>query len=217
MKLRIFAIIAALLAGVTFSRANITGTSLADDGDGVIHCSLYPLQQDPGSGDWTLGIDGTHNILDSGHILGNIYTDSPTDPRLILNHSIDNDTGSTWTDYHVMITMGTQFAISNPTAGPDSGGSWLLDSLIQPTQVGSDWIGYVNYIGGAPITPAADPNNPDPSNTLDFSYKLTFNGLPSGVVSYCEQLTPSPVPEPGTLALLLCGLGAVAVRRRFTF
>ena len=212
MKLRIFAILAALLAGVTFSRADITTNTIADDGDGVITCNTYGFQQ-VGLHEFSLNIDGQHNIRATGDLLGNIITDSPLDPKLTLLHSIDNDTGFTWTDYHAVVSLDKTFTIDNVTAGGqgDAGGDWTW-AVTQPTLVGGLYVGEVDYYAGTAIPSAADPNNPLPGNTLDFGYRISF----TGTVAFCEHLTPSPIPEPGVLALLVCGLGAVAVRRRFT-
>jgi hypothetical protein len=213
MKLRIFAIIVALLAGVTFSRADIIGNTIADDHDGVIVCNTYGFQT-IAPHEFSLNIDGQHMIRATGDLLGTIYTDTPQDPKLTLFHSIDNDTGFTWTDYHAVICLDKTFTIDNISAGGlgDAGGDWTW-AVTQPTLVGGLYVGEVDYFAGTAIPSAADPDNPLPGNTLDFGYRLTF----AGTVAFAEHLTPSPVPEPGTLALLLCGLGAVAVRRRFTF
>ena len=77
-----------------------------------------------------------------------------------------------------------------------------------PIQVGSSWIAYIDYKAGIPV-----PYDPDPllTGTLDFGYKLSFTGS----VTFVEALTPTFVPEPGTWALMACGLiGAFFMRRR---
>jgi hypothetical protein len=196
MKLRILAILGALLAGTTFTQANIVGQTLADDGDGVITCSAYDLLQ-TGDTDFQLSIDGIHHDFDHGHILGNIITDTETDPSLTLLHSIDNDTGFTWTDYHVKVVMNKAFTFSNVTVANNL---WYA-VVTAPTQVGSDWIGNIDYFSGDPV-----PN----LGTLDFSYKMTFIGS----AAFFEELTPTSVPEPTTLAFVLCGLAGLFVLQR---
>ena len=54
-------------------------------------------------------------------------------------------------------------------------------------------------MGGTPI--------PD-GGTIDFSYQMTFVGN----VQYCQQMIP--IPEPGTLILVLSGLVGLVVMRR---
>jgi len=201
MKIRILAIMAVLLAGAGFSRANITNNTIAADGDGVITCDVYPLINN-GLGNFQLSIDGIqHNLgnpWDAGHIQGNIITDTETDPTLALFNEINNDTGIAWGDYHVMVTMSKPFTF--PSIGVTNGG-WTFTSTA-PVQVGSNWIGYINYFGyGNPVLVGG---------TLAFNYSMTF----TGGASFQEALTPSPVPEPGTFALMVCGLTGLLVMRR---
>jgi hypothetical protein len=196
MKIRILAIMAALLAGAGFSRADIISNTIAADGDGVMTCYVYPLIQ-TGPGNFQLNIDGTHNSWNVGHIQGAIITDTPTDPTLALFNSIDNDTGFTWGDYHVQVTMSKPFTFSNVGVG---NGGWTFNTTA-PVLVGSDWIGYINYFAGTPVLVGG---------TLDFNYSMTF----TGGASFQEALTPSPVPEPGTFALMVCGLTGLLVMRR---
>jgi hypothetical protein len=195
MKMRALLTMAVLCAGVTFSRANITNTTLSAYSDGVMYCSFSDLTQ-IGSHEFQLGIDVYHNVFGTGAMGGNIYTDTPEDPSLNLLHSIDNDTGITWTGYHLKITLSQFFSLSNVTV--DNGWSSVITA---PMQVGSDWIGYIDYYSGTPI-----PN----LGTLNFGYTMTFTGS----VTFSEQLTPTSVPEPGTITLLACGLMGLFVLRR---
>jgi hypothetical protein len=198
MKIRILAIMSALLAGAGFSHANIIGNTLAADGDGVITCNVYGFTEN-GPGDFQLSIDGTHNLWDAGHIQGDIITDTETDPKLTLFNEIDNDTGIAWGDYHVKVTMSKAFTFSN--VGVANSG-WTFNTTA-PVLVGSNWIGYIDYYAGTPVLALG---------TLDFNYSMTFIGS----TSFQEELTPSPVPEPGTFALMVCGLtGLLVMRRRF--
>jgi hypothetical protein len=204
MKIRTLTILAALLASAGFSRADIISNSIAADGDGVITCEVYPFIKNS-TGDFQVTIDGIqHNMgnpWEPGHILGDIITDTELDPTLALNNSIDNDTGIAWGDYHVMVTMNKSFTFSN--VGVANSG-WTYTPPATPSQVGSDWIGYIDYYGyGNPVLALG---------TLDFNYSITFTGS----VSFTEQLTPSSVPEPGTFALMVVGglAGLLANRRR---
>ena len=198
MKIRMLAIMAALLAGAGFSRADIISNTIAADGDPVMTCYTHDFLP-TGGHTFQLCIDGSQKLWDAGHIQGAIITDTPTDPTLALFNSINNDTGIAWGDYHIQVTMSKLFAFTNVGVG-NSG--WNVTAVAQPTLVGSDWIGYIDYAGyGNPVLA---------SGTLDFNYSMTF----TGGTSFQEQLTPSPVPEPGTFALMVCGLTGLLVMRR---
>ena len=196
MKIRILAIVTALLAGAGLSRADIISNSIAADGDGVITCYTYGFLK-TGDHAFQLNIDGSQNLWDYGHIRGDIITDTETDPTLTLFNSIDNDTGLTWGDYHVQVTMSQSFSFSN--VGVTNGG-WT-DIVTAPTLVGSDWVGHIDYYAGNLV-----PNG----GTLDFSLSIAF----TGTTSFEEDLMPSTVPEPGTFALMVCGLTGLLVMRR---
>jgi hypothetical protein len=199
MKIRMLAVMAALLAGAGFSRAdNITNINIWDYNSSVLTCSYGPLTGS--SGNYQYGIDGTQLAWAVGSMGGTIYTDGTgTDPTLQLGEQIDNDTGSTWNDYHVTITMSQSFSFSN--VGVTNSG-WTPNTIITaPVQVGSDWIGYIDYYAGTPV-----PNG----GTLDFNLSITF----TGTASFEEDLMPSTVPEPGTFALMVCGLTGLLVMRR---
>ena len=188
---------AALLAGAGFSRADIVSNSIASDGDGVMSCYTYGFIKTADHA-FQLSIDGTNNCVNGGyvgHIQGDIFTDTELDPTLALFNEIDNDTGFTWTDYHVKVTMNKPFNFSDVAVG-NSGWTFTTNA---PVMVGSDWVGYINYFAGTPVPVAG---------TLDFNYSITFTGS----VSFQEELTPTP--EPGTFALMVCGLTGLLVMRR---
>jgi hypothetical protein len=172
---------------------DIVGNTLADDGDGVLSCTTYGFQP-VALHEFQLGIDGIHKVWAPGHILGNIITDTEEDPRLTLIHEIDNETGYAWTDYHVEVTMSKAFSIDNVTV---ANAGWTSVTT-GPIQVGSDWIGKIDYYAGDAVAPLG---------TLDFAYRMTFTGS----ANFAEQLTPTP--EPATLSLLILG-GLALVRRR---
>ena len=195
MKIRMLAIMAALLAGAGFSRADITGINLWDYNSSVLACSYGPLTGS--SGNYQYGIDGTQLAWAVGSMGGTISTDDGTDPTLQLGEQIDNDTGSTWNDYHVTITMSQPFSFSN--IGVANSG-WTYNPTA-PVLVGSDWIGYIDYYAGTPV-----PNG----GTLDFSLSIAF----TGTTSFEEDLMPSTVPEPGTFALIVFGLTGLLVMGR---
>jgi hypothetical protein len=195
MKIRIPTVLVALLTGVTLSRADITNTTLSAYSDGVMYCNFSDLTQ-IGLHDFQQSMYGDHLTFATGTVYGDILTDTETDPSLNLLHSIDNDTAFTWTDYHLKITLNKTFSLSNVTV--DNGWTSIITL---PTQVGSDWIGYIDYYSGTPILSGG---------TLNFGYTMSFVGS----VSFSEELTPTSVPEPGTSVLLVCGLMGWFVTRR---
>jgi hypothetical protein len=196
MKTKMFIILAALVASVTLSRADIVGYTLAADGDGVITCSVGSLITN-GPADYQLGIWGNQNALAPGHILGNITTDTEVDPTLALSQTINNDTTFDWGDYHVQVTMNKSFTFSGISVA-NSGWTWTATA---PTTVGTNWIGYIDYYAGTPVLIG---------QILNFNYSVSFIGS----AQFCEQLTPTPVPEPATCALMICGLTGLWVMRR---
>ena len=139
MKIRILAIVAALLAGAGLSRADIIGNSIADDGDGVMTCYTYGFLK-TGDHAFQLSIDGSQNRWDYGHIQGDIFTDTDTDPTLALFNSIDNDTAYDWGDYHVKVTMNKPFSFSNVGV---ANSLWTFNTTA-PTNNGVVWIGYID-------------------------------------------------------------------------
>jgi len=200
METKTYIALAVLLASVTISRADIVGYSLADDGDGVITCTNYGLEN-VAPGVYQTYIYGDHNIWGPGHILGYFTTDTESDPTLTLGHSIDNDTGSDWGDYHVVVTMDKSFSFSAIGVG---NAGWTFNS-VAPSLVGTNYVGTINYYAVDPyLTPVLA------GGTLNFNFSVSF----SGSVSFAEQLTPSPVPEPATFVLVACGLGGLLIRRR---
>ncbi len=114
MKVRMLAVMAMILACASFSYADIIGNTIKDDGDGVITCAGGDCSKIV-EHEFLLCLNGSHNIWDKGDIQGDIITDSPDDPKLTLDESIDNDTGSPWSDYHVEVDMNIPFTIDNVT------------------------------------------------------------------------------------------------------
>jgi hypothetical protein len=96
--------------------------------------------------------------------------------------------------------MDRAFSISDALASTP--GDWTSSITQQPIPDGSNWIGQLDFSAG---TPVAD------GDTLEFSYKITFGG--STHYNYDQDM--SPVPEPGSIVLLVGGLlGLLVIRRR---
>lgn len=205
MNLRILSTIAMLLAATAVSRADIIAWGAADDGDGAITC-----QSSWDAGTTTLSIVG-NQYWGPGHVGTDplsdrafFQTDTPLDPTVTVRNTIDNDTGFSWTAYHVNVYMTKTFTLSAATIYTPSTSEpgWSGSVTVSPAVWnGTEYEGQLDFTGGTPI-----PNG----GTIDFSYKMSFIGS----VQYCQEMIP--VPEPGTFALLLSGLIGLAVFRRRT-
>ena len=160
--MKLFSTIAAFLVVLVWStacQADITGNTLADDGDGVLTCSTYGFLG-LGNHEFQLNIDGVHHQFVSGGPLetGDILGES----RQIRN-SIPNSPYSTksitipitaWTDYHAVICMSKEFTLDNITVDAVDNliNDWTYD-VTQPTLIDGSWVGVVNYYAGTPSVP----------------------------------------------------------------
>jgi hypothetical protein len=203
MKFRILAIVAVFAASITFSRAGITGVTLSAYSGGMT-CSNTDVVQigAPTDNAYQMGIIGDQYDTSTATLEGYITTDG--DPSLNLVHTINNDTGSIWSDYHVVVTMGQSFTFSDITV-TNTGWSAIPPTGTGPSPSGPNWVGTIDFFASGP----SDYLNP--GDILGFSFALNFTGN----VSFTETLTPSTVPEPSAIALLACGLmGLFVIQRR---
>jgi hypothetical protein len=180
----ILIVVAALLC-CSSSYANLTNVVFADDGDGAVVCN---------STNWTgsatelsLSVVG-NQYWQPGHVIFDVLTDSPDDPTLKINNSIDNDTSFAWTQFTVNIYMATNFSLSNVTV--TAPGDWSVVSYdANGIWNGSAYVATVVYNNGNPIAI---------NSAIDFGYWVTFSGSPSYQI--CQEMIP--VPEPSSLALV---------------
>jgi hypothetical protein len=196
----VVAILVAFLAVPALVNAEIIGWSCADDGDHAIDMGT-PTWTDNGDY-YTLGMSCTQNGY-PGHIQGSFTTDTQLDPKVLIDETVTNDTGTAWNDYHITIGMSQTFSISNIIT-PDAGWTYNITPVVAgtiPNGGGPGYVGTINYLvgSGSPILNNADG---------EFGFKLTFVG---SVIFTAEQV-PSFVPEPATIAML--AFGALALRRR---
>jgi hypothetical protein len=187
---KLVAILAVLILPV-FVNASIVGWNCADDGDGAIVMNKPAFNYDDGADEYTLTMDGVQNWAPA-HILGDFTADSELDPTVWMIETVQNNTAFAWTGYKIEVQMNKTFTISSPVTPDD----WTA-TIIAPVQVGSNWIGYVNYASGTPIGIGQEG---------DFGFKMAFLGS----VAFCTEQTP--IPEPATMTLLC--MGALALIRR---
>jgi hypothetical protein len=160
------------------------------------------LQSDGMTGNiptYSTAIDGAQ--ASSGAVDGTIKTNSASDPILHIEDSVNNDTPYAWSQYEVDVLMNNTFSLTVPAVvSPASG--WIVNSG-GTVPDGSMFEDVLTFTGAPPIAIG---------DTLDFTYTLSFSGLTS--FSFDQVFTPTPVPEPTTLSVLILGGAGMLVRRR---
>jgi hypothetical protein len=144
-------------------------------------------------------------------------TDGATDPTIHTLNYVTNDTSVPWAAYQLLITLDTNAPLTSSSltdvtvSSPNEDWTFVPPSA-ELTSAGATGnpsypYGYtatINYQGGTPI---------GVGDELDVGYKLSFAGATE--YSEIQQMSPSPVPEPGTLALAAAGaLILCGIRRR---
>ena len=106
------------LALCSTTYASITSADWMDDRDGVLVCTNWSYSSDQ------LSMQGLQYDVPgqgtTGHMLGNIYTDTPVDPTITLASSVENDTGGAWLAYQINIAMNNTFSIKTSLPAPFS-------------------------------------------------------------------------------------------------
>jgi hypothetical protein len=178
-------VVLAVLFFCSTSRANITNVCYDSDHDGAFVCT--PCSLSTNANVVPVDIYGDQHSA-PGHLILNVLTDSPDDPTLNVNNSIDNETDFAWTEFTVNLTMAVPFSLTNVTVGLPL--DWHVISY-DPAAINttSNFLATVVYDTGGPI-----PNG----GTIDFGYSVHFSGSPAYTITQ-EMI---PVPEPGTLGLV---------------
>jgi hypothetical protein len=215
MKFRMFAVVVVLLACTSIGKAEITYWDCAPDTDGVLTLKSAVEWNDWGSGEYGMTMSAKHNsldtLLDYGHMVGEFVSNG--DPNIKMTSSIENDTGWTWTDYHINLYTDSPFSIIAGSALVNDPLDWNPNSLITPVNtIPGDYVdvhgvhhlyeGRIDYYAGTPV-----PNG----GTLEVVYKINYA---TGTVNFTQEMVPTP--EPTSLIMLACGLlGLLGIRRRF--
>ena len=121
-----------------------------------------------------------------------------------MRMAIDNDTGFSWTSYHVNVYMNNSFTLANQMVyypyTSETGWWGVITSQPVETFLGSGvWVGQLDYYGGTSIP---DTGVPATTGVLDFGFQMSFSG--TTWYHYCVEAVP--VPEPASIALMFCGL-----------
>jgi hypothetical protein len=190
------------LAAATFcsvANASITSASWQDDGDGAIKCSWSPFN--PATS--TLSMVGDQYWAPA-HMVGTVTTDTPSDPSLTLDSSVNNDTGFSWTGYRVNVYMAEPFTFTPFSENITLPSDWTVASVQQPMLSGSEYEGTIFYSGPDPIAPG---------QSIDFGYQIAFSGGSS--IAFTQEMMPIAVPEPASFGLIAgLALCAAAVGSR---
>ena len=198
---KILVIGSAVVLGCSLSHATITGIPTWNYSGGL-YC--YNPVFDSTAQSVTL----TGHQTDFGSIGLGINANSPSDPTLTINNSINNQSSFVWTEYIVSVAMNQSFTINMASATAPAG--WTA-SITQPgAPVAGIYTGVIDYVGGTPVA-----IYPGANSILDFGYQVTF----SGSTSYSLTESANPVPEPTIAAFLLISgtlLGGWMVARRRT-
>ena len=170
-----------------------------NDADGALNCVAGDLSYD--GTNYSTSITGDQ-FWGPGHMIGDVKTDTPLDPTLILTTDDTNETSFAWTGYDVTVSMANSFTLTSTAVIPPPGDWTIPTTPVAWDPVTSQYVGQIDFTGGTPIAIGDD---------FEFTYKLKF----SGSTSYSFTQAMEPVPEPSTIVLLGVGvLGLIACRRR---
>ena len=199
MNKQFLLVVSANLLGWSLSQASVTSVPTWNYSGGF-YCYAPVFT----AADQTVDLTGHQSSF--GGMGLSILTDTPTDPTLTINNSINNTSSFVWTEYIVNVAMNQSFTINS--AGVVAPGGWTA-SITQPgAPVAGIYTGTIDYLGGTPVSIF-----PLLNSTLNFGYQVTF----SGSTSYSLTESASPVPEPGAWGFLTAGglvMGGWSLARR---
>ena len=191
MNKKILLIASASFLGWFISHASVTSVPNWSYSGGL-YCYAPALTTDSGTGAQSVGVNGSQSSF--GEMGLTILTDTPSDPTLTINNSIDNESSFVWTEYIVNVAMSQTFSINS--AGVVAPSGWTAKITQPGGPVSGIYTGTIDYVGGTPVS-----IYPGPNSVLDYGYQVQF----SGATQYSLTESASPVPEPGAFNLLMAG------------
>ena len=209
------AIACVLMAPASAAKAGVTDWSCTSGSNGAVSCTSNGWTDENSPTVYDVSISGSQYWA-PGQMIASFTTSSTQDPTLHYMNGIVNDTSFPWTGYQVAVTLDaadqlTSYALYSPVVSAPGDWTATMPELLTPNPDNPvdgqyQYTGIIDFSGGTPVVNGGE---------LDFSYYLSFAG--STNYSAVQVLTPISVPEPGTLALLACGLLALACVRRRLF
>src|SRR5580658_6734678 len=109
MNAKFFSLVVSLsFLGGSLSHATVTSVPTWSYSGGF-YCYAPALTTDSGTGAQSVGVSGWQSSFGAMNLA--ILTDTPTDPTLTINNSIDNQSSFAWTAYIVNVAMNQTFHI----------------------------------------------------------------------------------------------------------
>jgi hypothetical protein len=213
-----------LFAFGTAARANIVSLSCSGDMNGNTTWGSIAWGGTDTANGW-VHIAGTQSTAGSGTTVTTISTDTISDPTLSYTDTATNTGSSSWSGYNVWVIIATPGTISAPTLSgenvitPSSGWSATPNTPSSLTYAGTGTgfpfpFGWSLYEGNFSMTGSPPIPDTGPNNNLVFGYSVNFGGSDQYEAYQIQSPAFTPVPEPGTMALLAGGGGMVLWRMR---
>jgi hypothetical protein len=191
----------AVLAFATCANANIIGVDCYNDGDGAIMMNSW-------WSDLSNPVDAEVYMDEAlhwapAHALVDVTTDTQEDPSIRFTKDVDNATAYAWTGYLINVIRTGSFSITSATQPAGWDAPLITAPIYQSSGLyAGQYLGSVSYSAGTG-TPVGVGDAGIFKLTTSFAGSSTFT---------LEQI---PVPEPGTLTLLvLAGICGLAMLKR---
>lgn len=193
-------IVLSCLVWSTTSHADITDFSYTSDYTNLSCTASIDYTLGPSVGTVTMD---SYQYASPGRMGFQLGTSSVVGQNsLVVNQTVDNDTGIAWSGYQVKIYMDRTFSLSNVSVGnPPPNWTFTFSPVsASPTPV---YFGPGEYVAEIDFSKGTLGSDLPPLGEFNFGYKLTFTG--SLHYQIAADLTPVFAPEPGSASLLLLG------------